>query len=153
MALTRATDKIIGDADGNLNLSGIITASSFVGSISPANGNLTISGILTATTYKGDGSELTGVSGLGTGLTNSAPGNKIYYTDDTLSIGATVTVDPPPSSTRAYTQYADIKLEDGADLIVGDGDDFIADILDLATEDDPFTKFTGISTSNVSWYF
>ena len=33
MALTRATDKIIGDANGNLNLSGIITATTFSGNI------------------------------------------------------------------------------------------------------------------------
>ena len=32
MALTRATDKIIANADGNLNLSGIVTATSFSGS-------------------------------------------------------------------------------------------------------------------------
>ena len=31
MALTRATDKIIANADGNLNLSGIVTAANFVG--------------------------------------------------------------------------------------------------------------------------
>ena len=29
MALTRATDKIIANADGNLNLSGIVTATKF----------------------------------------------------------------------------------------------------------------------------
>ena len=48
MALTRATDKIIANADGNLNLSGIVTATKFVG----------------------DGSQLSGVSGLGTALSN-----------------------------------------------------------------------------------
>ena len=49
MALTRATDKIIANADGNLNLSGIVTASSF----------------------KGDGSGLTGVVQSDTPLGNS----------------------------------------------------------------------------------
>ena len=49
MALTRATDKIIANADGNLNLSGIVTATKFVG----------------------DGSQLSGVSGLGTALSLS----------------------------------------------------------------------------------
>ena len=111
------------------------------------DGGAVFSGIVSATKFVGDISEATGAAaGLGTALSQDQtnPANKIYYTDDTLSIGATVTVDPPSSSTRAYTQYANIKLEDGADLIVGDGDDFIADILDLATEDDPFIKFTGI---------
>ena len=38
MALTRATDKIIANADGNLNLSGIVTATKFIGDISEATG-------------------------------------------------------------------------------------------------------------------
>ena len=41
MALTRATDKIIGNADGNLNLSGIITATTFSGSFTGNGQNLT----------------------------------------------------------------------------------------------------------------
>ena len=41
MALTRATDKIIANADGNLNLSGIVTATKFIGDISEATGATT----------------------------------------------------------------------------------------------------------------
>ena len=113
MALTRATDKIIANADGNLNLSGIVTATKFVGDISEATG---------------------AAAGLGTALsqTQTSPLNKIYFTDKVLSIGATITIDPPPSSTVAYTNYSDIKIS-GADLIIKDGDDFIPDILGLST--------------------
>jgi len=50
MALTRATDKIIGDSNGNLNLSGIITASSFVGSGSNLTGVASTDNIKTSTT-------------------------------------------------------------------------------------------------------
>ena len=66
MALTRATDKIIANADGNLNLSGIVTATKFVG----------------------DGSQLSGVSGLGTALSNVStnPLNKLYYVNSILSM-------------------------------------------------------------------
>ena len=49
MALTRATDKIIGDSNGNLNLSGIVTATTFKGNFE--GGTLT-----------GDGSSLTGIA-------------------------------------------------------------------------------------------
>ena len=99
------------------------------------NGNATFSGIITATSFVGDISNATGAAaGLGTALsqTQTSPLNKIYFTDNILSIGATVTIDPPPSSTVAYTNYSEIKIS-GADLIIKDGDDFIPDILGLST--------------------
>ena len=142
MALTRATDKIIANADGNLNLSGIVTASSFSGSganlsgINTAFGNSSVntSGIITASSFFGDGSNLTNLpAGLGTALssTQTSPLNKIYFTDRVLSIGSTVTVDHPATATGAYTQYSEITIEDDADLIIADGDDLIPDILGL----------------------
>ena len=89
---------------------------------------------ITANGFSGDGSQLTGLpAGLGTALSTvqTSPLNKLYYTDRILSIGSTVTVDHPASATGAYTQYADILVEDNADLIVADGDDLIPDILGL----------------------
>ena len=145
MALTRATDKIIANADGNLNLSGIVTASRFSGPLVPSGdvnvgSNIKLgaaSGIITATSFSGDGSNLTSLpAGLGTALssTQTSPLNKLYYTNEILSIGATVTVDHPATGTGAYTQYADLRLEEGADLIISDGDDVIPDILGLGTD-------------------
>ena len=103
--------------DGGARFSGVVTATSFHGSVI------------------GDISNATGAAaGLGTALsqTQTSPLNKIYFTDNILSIGATVTIDPPPSSTVAYTNYSEIKIS-GADLIIKDGDDFIPDILGLST--------------------
>ena len=100
-----------------------------------STGNAVFSGVITATKFVGDISEATGAAaGLGTALsqTQTSPLNKIYFTDNILSIGATVTIDPPPSSTVAYTNYSEIKIS-GADLIIKDGDDFIPDILGLST--------------------
>ena len=97
-------------------------------------------GIITAIEYYGDGSNLTGTpGGLGTSLLPddlSSPLNKIYYTDANLTIGSTITVDPPSSASAAYTQYTNIVLQGDADLIVGDGDDFIPDILGIGTDVD-----------------
>jgi len=93
-------------------------------------------GYVTAIAYYGDGSELTGTpGGLGTALSDnlSDPLNKIYYTNANLSIASTITVDPPQSASAAYTQYTDIVMQGDADLIVGDGDDFIPDILGIGT--------------------
>ena len=93
-------------------------------------------GYVTAIAYYGDGSELTGTpGGLGTALSDnlSDPLNKIYYTNANLSIASTITVDPPESASAAYTQYTDIVMQGDADLIVGDGDEFIPDILGIGT--------------------
>jgi len=109
--------------DGGARFSGIVSATSFVGDITGGG------------TFTGDISNATGAAaGLGTALsqTQTSPLNKIYFTDNILSIGATVTIDPPPSSTVAYTNYSEIKIS-GADLIIKDGDDFIPDILGLST--------------------
>ncbi len=110
MALTRATDKIIANADGNLNLSGIVTATKFVG----------------------DGSELNGVSGLGTALSNdsTSPLNTFYYVNSVMSIDSTTTVNPPPTAVAVYTNYAELQIEDGKDLIIESGD-LVPDVLGL----------------------
>jgi len=96
---------------------------------------LNVAGIVSATAFYGDGSNLEGVAsaGLGTALGESGGLEVIYYTDNILSIGATITVDPPSSTNVAYTQYAEVSLDQDADLIIADGDDFIPDVLGLST--------------------
>ena len=98
------------------------------------------SGIVSATAFYGDGSNLDGVAsaGLGTALAETQPGNVIYYTDNILGIGSTMVVTVPTGSDVAYTQYAEISLDENIDLIVSEGDDFVTDILGLST--------SGIST-------
>jgi len=105
-----------------------------LGSTNPT-AKLNVSGIVSATAFYGDGSNLEGVAsaGLGTALGESGGLEVIYYTDNILSIGATITVDPPASTNVAYTQYAEVSLDQDADLIIADGDDFIPDVLGLST--------------------
>ena len=106
-----------------------------VGSENPT-AKLNVAGIVSATAFYGDGSNLEGVgggAGLGTALGASGGLEVIYYTDNVLSIGATITVDPPSSTNIAYTQYAEVSLDQDADLIIADGDDFIPDVLGLST--------------------
>ena len=99
------------------------------------------SGIVSATAFYGDGSNLDGVAsaGLGTALAEEGVGSVIYYTENTLGIGSTFVVTVPTGSDVAYTQYAEVSLDQNVDLIVTDGDDFVPDILGLST--------TGITTS------
>ena len=87
------------------------------------------SGIITASKFVGDGSDLLNLpAGLGTALSSvqTNPLNKIYYTNTVLGIDNTTTIDVPASASAAYTQYADINVANGADLIISDGDDSVS---------------------------
>ena len=101
-----------------------------------STGNASFTGVITASKFVGDISQATGAAaGLGTALsqTQTDPLNKIYYTNKVLSISTTTTIDHPATANLAYTQYGDIKIEDGHDLIIKDGDDFKYDILGIST--------------------
>ena len=122
-----------------------------------STGNAAFSGIVTAQKFVGDISEATGAAaGLGTALsqTQTDPLNKIYFTNKVLSISTTTTIDHPATANLAYTQYGDIKIEDGHDLIIKDGDDFKYDILGISTTKIPSNQFpSGLSgdlTGNVT---
>jgi len=121
------------------------------------DGGARFSGVVTATSFHGDISQATGAAaGLGTALsqTQTDPLNKIYFTNKVLSISTTTTIDHPATANLAYTQYGDIKIEDGHDLIIKDGDDFKYDILGISTTKIPSNQFpSGLSgdlTGNVT---
>ena len=147
-------------ADG---ASGIITAASFVGSganltgidatsIKDSGGTIraqaytagvTVTGVLTATSFDGDGSALTGLpAGLGTAIAASGDGALFYYTDQTLEVGANLTLDTP-ATTPIYTQYSDIAVSNGVDLTVADGDELVTDILGIGTAGSAALSGTG----------
>jgi len=108
-----------------------------VGSTTPT-AKLNVAGIVSATAFYGDGSNLEGVAsaGLGTALADSGAGAVIYYTDKVLGVAANITVDVPDASSSnvAYTQYEEISVDAGADLIISDGDDLIPDILGISSD-------------------
>ena len=106
----------------NINSTGIITATQFVGDINGGG------------TFTGDISNATGASaGLGTAISsdNTKPLNSIYYVNDTLHITEHSLVDVPATSSNAYTQYANIQVEDNVNLTINDDCNFIPDVLSL----------------------
>ena len=96
------------------------------------SGSASFSGIVTAQKFVGDGSQLNGISGLGTALSNdsTSPLNTLYYVNSVMSIGSTITVNPPPTALAVYTNYAELQLEESADLIIESGD-VVPDVLGL----------------------
>ena len=96
------------------------------------SGSASFSGIVTAQKFVGDGSQLNGISGLGTALSNdsTSPLNTLYYVNSVMSIGSTITVDPPSTALAVYTNYAELQLEESADLIIESGD-VVPDVFDL----------------------
>ena len=108
--------------------------------------NLNVTGIVTAGQFVGDGSRIHGVIGLGTAIAHSTPvlGN-IFYRNNTLSVGSTVTMDVPDAaeSNVGYTHHSDLAVEDGLNFIVADGDEFIADVLGIGTDTAPLSGTGG----------
>ena len=97
-------------------------------------------GVITATKFVGEGSALTGVSGLGTALSNTTtnPLSKIFFVNQTLDITSETTVTAPDSASQseagfnvAYTNFQDVSCDDGIDLIIADGSDLVLDVLQL----------------------
>ena len=112
----------------NVNASGIITAAQFSGS----GASLTSipAGQLTGALPAIDGSNLTGVSGLGTALGTGLLSN-IFYFNKTLTVTSNTSVNSPASASTAYTHFAEVELADGVELTIEDGDSLIIDVLGL----------------------
>ena len=98
-------------------------------------------GVITATKFVGEGSQLTGVSGLGTALSNTTtnPLSKIFFVNQTLDITSETTVTAPDSASQsdagfnvAYTNFQDVNVSDSIDLIIADGSDLVLDVLQLS---------------------
>ena len=110
---------------GDATFTGIVTAKEF-----KTTGNIT------ANKFVGDISDATGhASGLGTALSQTQTDilNKVYYTDSVLRITSNTVIDTPPSAAGAYTNYAEIKVDDGNTFTVRSGDEFKLNVLGIGT--------------------
>ena len=98
--------------------------------------NINSTGIVTATKFVGDGSDLTSLpAGLGTALSadQTSPLNSIYYVNDVLTFTTNTTISVPNSSSNAYTNYSEVVINDNVNFTVDDDTNFIPDVLSLST--------------------
>ena len=98
--------------------------------------NINSSGIITATKFVGDGSDLTGVSGFSTALSNDTSSllNHVFKTSVQHNIGAgtSVTIQSDAGSGNiAFTRLSRINGGTGATLHVGSGTTFIMNVLNI----------------------
>ena len=94
------------------------------------------SGIVTATQFKGDGSELTGVSGFSTALSNDTTSllNQIFKTNNTHTVaaGTSVTIQSDIGSGNiAFTRLQHINVATGATVRVAAGTTFLMNVLNV----------------------
>ena len=132
MALTRATDKIIANADGNLNLSGIVTATTVkVGSAISMTDNA-----ISATRFHGDGSNLTGVVSSDAPMGSSAAETIFYEIDNATTISTSTTLSRTSGNPgKIYTKFQEVVVGTApgtVELIVANGEEFVVDAYQLA---------------------
>tara|TARA_Y100001938_G_C7824975_1_gene298460 strand:- start:91 stop:582 length:492 start_codon:yes stop_codon:yes gene_type:complete len=135
----------------NINATGVVTATSFVGSGSGLTGvastdniitgtaatftaGINVTGVVTATSFVGDGSELTGVSGFATALSSDQtnPLNRFFKTprEVPISAGSSVTVSSDDASGNiAFIRESAIHVGSGATFHVGSGTTLLTNVL------------------------
>ena len=112
-----------------------------INSTSPAakldvRGDVVITGVLTATTFVGDGSNLTGVSGFATALNSSqsSPLFNVFKTPDTLTIGGGTSVSVESDTTSgniAFMRNSRVHVATGATFHVGSGTTLLTNVLNI----------------------
>ncbi len=99
-------------------------------------GDVDVSGIVTASSFSGDGSQLTGVSGFATALssTQTDPLFHVFKTPRnlTVSTGSSLFIESDAASGNiAFTKMSDIHVSSGATVHVGSGTTFVTNVLSL----------------------
>ena len=144
MSRIRANQITNQSADGaptvqnGLVISGVTTSTSFSGSFSGSGASLTNipSAQLTGALPALDGSELTGISGFATALSNTEGTleNLIFKTTESFTIGAGTSVKIESDNTSgntAFTRLGRINVATGATFHVSAGTTFVMNVLNL----------------------
>ena len=122
----------------NVHISGIATVGVLTAYTSVTVGTAitadAASGIVTATKFVGDGSELTGVSGFATALSNDTSNilNRVFKTPATLEIASDTTINSDAASDfHAFVREGRLHVQDGQVFTVGSGTTFVMNVLGI----------------------
>ena len=112
-----------------------------INSTSPAakldvRGDVVITGVLTATTFVGDGSNLTGVSGFATALNSSqsSPLFNVFKTPRRFDVGAgtSITVESDATSGNiAFMRNGEVHVAVGSTFHIGSGTTLVTNVLSI----------------------
>ena len=112
-----------------------------INSTSPAarldvRGNVVITGVLTATTFVGDGSNLTGVSGFATALNSSqsSPLFNVFKTPRRFDVGAGTSISVESDATSgnvAFMRNAEVHVAVGSTFHIGSGTTLVTNVLSI----------------------
>ena len=115
---------------------GIMSAQTVIvgGAVTSTIGGINVTGVVTATSFSGSGANLTGVSGFSTALSNTGPKQQIFTTNRSLTIatGTTCYVKSTDSAgNMAFSRLGDIHVATGATFQVGSGTPLVMDVLNV----------------------
>ena len=96
--------------------------------------NVTASGVVTATSFVGSGEDLTGVSGFATALSSTSGEflNLVFKTQksDTIGAGTSILIESDAAAgNTAFTRLDGITVSSGATFRVGSGTTFVMNVL------------------------
>lgn len=136
--IVSAGSSILNVNESGIVVTGIVTSNgAVVGSAVTINSTgIDVTGVVTATSFSGDGSNLIGVSGFATALSNDQldPLNLIFKTPEVLNIaaGTSITVESDNSSgNTAFTRCNVLVVGAGATFHVSTGTTFVLDVLNV----------------------
>ena len=137
----------------NINATGVVTATSFVGDGSGLTGvastdniitgtaatftaGINVTGVVTATSFEGDGSALTGVSGFATALSSdqTSPLNVFFKTPKQVNIGTGVSISVESDTTSgniAFLRESIIHVGSGSTFHVGSDTTLLMNVLSI----------------------
>ena len=129
--LTGLADPSVLTVGGATKVEAVSTGAQVTGDLGVSN-NVSVSGVVTAQSFTGDGSNLTGVGGLGDGLGSTNNLNYLFTSPELLELTANATVSATQAQGKVvFTASDSIKVATGVTVTVAAGTTIRTNVLGL----------------------